>query len=112
MNDVVIPEFEEINKLWFFSQVPQYKYVLPCLEFGRAKTHETLTFSHGNIKFLCLFDYFFGFDPVNGLKTVDVKYINTFLYTRDNKPFLYDFSDHEKIKIECIVLQYVDQYFK
>lgn len=112
MNEVVIPEFEEINKVWFLYYIPQYKFVLNSLQYGRAKTHETLTFSNRNVKFLCLFDYFFGYDPVHGLKTLDVTYVNTLLYDRYDKPILYEFSDDEKNKLECIVLQYVDQYFK
>ena len=113
MSSVIeIPDFEEIDKKWFTYHIPEYKYIIRCLEYGKAVTHEVFIFTHKRIKFYCLFDYSFGFDPVNKLKTYDVQHIHTILFDQNDKIMFYVLSDQEKISLECIVLQYVNHYFR
>lgn len=109
---VCVPDFEEIDKRWFIYNIPQYKYVLSCLEYGKAKTHEVLIFTHKGIKFYCLFDYFFGFDPVKKLKTYDVQNIHTTLFDQNDNILFYVLSSQQQNEIECIVLEYVNRYFR
>jgi hypothetical protein len=110
---VVIPEYEDIDKKWFTYSLPQYKYFISCMEFGKAKTHELFVFRNKDgIKFYCMFDYLFGFDPINKLKTYDVENIEVILFDKKDKFIFYPLSPDEKENIECIILQYVNQYYK
>lgn len=115
VSDVInidVPEFEQIDKRWFYNIIPKYMYVVHCLLYGKAITREVLIFSYKNLKFTIFFDYLFEYDvkQEQKLKHLSVDNIETII-SIDHKIPYNKLVEYDKLKIETLVYQYISIYF-